>query len=156
MKVNLGSGMCPIPGYLNCDIHPMALEKARQLNMNFMEVDVKESLPWDDESLDEVRCENLFDSLTRPEFNTLLREIYRVLKPGCKLHFHQGDVAVNPDMCIGWPGFVSGYTRFLFDYYTLGHPAWARWHEYYDLPGFAAVNIEHNESGIMIGQMTKP
>lgn len=148
MKVNLGCGNSPKAGYVNCDNNPKA--RADQL------LDVTKPLPWGDNSVQEVCCENLWDSLDRREFNSLLREIHRVLVSGGVLSFHQGDVAVNPDMCIGWPGFVSGYTRYLFHYYEAGHSAHENWKDLWDLPTFVDHRIRHNENGIMIGTMRKP
>ena len=150
MKVNLGCGpkRTHREGYLNCDININARPQKF--------VDVKEPLPWEDNSLDEVRCENLFDSLTRVEFNNLLREIHRVLKPGALLTFHQMDISVNPNDGIGWPCFVCGVTRKLFDYYEVGHPAHETWKKHYNLPGFTDFDTVHNDAGVMIGSMRKP
>lgn len=150
IKINLGCGpeRSHKFGYLNCDNNPAAKYQKY--------VDVREKLPFQDGEAEVICCENLFDSLTRPEFQKLMREIYRVLCPGGKLLFHCGDVAANPDMCFGWPGFTSPYTRYLWNYYELGNPAHTNWAEYWKLPGFINVEIETNENGIMIGSMEKP
>lgn len=119
--------------------------------------DVRNSLsPWPNDSMDEIRCENLLDSLSKEEGIQLIREIWRVLKSGGDFHFHLGDVAVNPDMCFGWPGFKSAWTRNDFRHFDRTEDAWRNWHEYWDLPGFVDVEIKHNDSGVMIGKMVKP
>jgi ubiquinone/menaquinone biosynthesis C-methylase UbiE len=156
MRVNLGSGKAPKDGYINCDNNPKAKAFADAKGCQFRFLDVLDSLPWDDASLDEVLCENLFDSLSHTETTKLLREIYRVLRPAGVIKFHLGDVAVNPDMCIGWPFFKSGYTRYFFNYFTIGEPAHENWKDYWNLPGFDQVEIVHNDSGIMLGSMRKP
>lgn len=156
MKVNLGSGFCPKRDYLNCDNNPKAEAFAVSQGFKYTSLDVREGLPWKDDQLDEVMCENLFDSLSHTQTTELLREIFRVLRPGCLVKFHLGDVARNPDMCIGWPFFHSGYTRHFFRYFTVGDGAHERWKEYWELPGFDQVEIVHNESGIMLGSMRKP
>lgn len=156
MRVNLGSGRAPKTNYINCDNNPKAKAFATNAGMQFRFLDVLDPLPWDDESLEEVLCENLFDSLSHTETTELIREIYRVLRPGGMIKFHLGDVAVNPDMCIGWPFFKSGYTRYFFNYFTVGEPAHENWKEYWNLPGFDQVEIVHNDSGIMLGSMRKP
>lgn len=150
MRVNLGCGpeRSHKEGYLNCDININARPDRF--------VDVKEPLPWEDETLDEVCCENLFDSLTRIEMNNLFREVYRVLKRGGLFTFHQMDISKNLDDGIGWPYFVCGVTRNLFNYYIVGNSAHENWKRHYNLPGFNLISIRHNDSGVMIGMMGKP
>ena len=84
IKVNLGCGpkRTQYNGYINCD-------KDSKLQPD-MVIDVRESkiLPWDDNQADEIRCENLFDSLEHEVSTRLIREIYRVLRPGGEFHFH--------------------------------------------------------------------
>ena len=156
MKINLGCGRSPKKGYVNCDNNPKAKSTTESQGEVFRLLDVKETLPWKDEEVDEVLCENLFDSLTHTETTQLLREIYRILRPAGMVKFHLGDVAVNPDMCIGWPFFKSGYTRYFFKYFTIGEAAYENWKEYWNLPGFDQVEIVHNDNGIMLGSMRKP
>lgn len=156
MRINLGSGKAPKSGYINCDNNPKAKVVTTAQGLEFKQLDVRERLPWDTKSIEEVRCENLFDSLSHTETTELLREIYRILQPAGVIKFHLGDVAVNPDMCIGWPFFKSGYTRYFFNYFTIGDPAHENWKDYWNLPGFDQVEIVHNDSGIMLGSMRKP
>lgn len=156
VKVNLGCGRVLMNDYINCDVNPKAATEAAKAGLKFQHVDVREKLPWKDNSIEEVRCENLFDSLSHTETTELLREIYRILQPAGVIKFHLGDVAVNPDMCIGWPFFKSGYTRYFFNYFTIGDPAHENWKDYWNLPGFDQVEIVHNDSGIMLGSMRKP
>ncbi len=150
-KLNLGCGpkRTQYEGYVNVD---------SDSNLEPEKIwDVRKGLsPWPSDSVDEVRCENLFDSILKEEGLHLIREIWRVLKPGGVFCFHQGDVAVNPDMCFGWPFFVSAWTRNDFRHFTIGEPAHDNWVEFWNLPGFVDVEINHNDSGIMIGKMIKP
>ncbi len=154
MKLNLGCGpkRTQYPGYVNVDKDP-ALEPDKVIDFtsspNALDM-------WVDGSADEIRCENLFDSMTKEQGVWLIREIWRVLRPGGYFKFHQGDVAMNPDMCFGWPWFVSGWTINDFRHYTIGEPAHESWKEAWDLPGFDDVDIVHNDSGIMLGSMRKP
>jgi ubiquinone/menaquinone biosynthesis C-methylase UbiE len=156
MRINLGSGRCPKSGYINCDNNPKAQSITTSQGLEFKQLDVRERLPWEANTFEEVRCENLFDSLSHTETTQLLREIYRILHPAGMLKFHLGDVAMNPDMCIGWPFFKSGYTRYFFNYFTIGDPAHENWKDYWNLPGFDQVEIVHNDNGIMLGSMRKP
>ena len=156
MKINLGSGRSPKKGYINCDNNPKAKTFTEAQGNVFRTLNVTEKLPWNDGEVEEVRCENLFDSLSHTETTELLREIYRVLRPAGMIKFHLGDVAVNPDMCIGWPFFKSGYTKYFFQYFTVGTSAHENWKDYWNLPGFDQVEIVHNDNGIMLGSMRKP
>ena len=156
MKINLGSGRSPKQNYINCDNNPKAKTFTESKGLRFQLLNVTDPLPWDGSSVEEVRCENLFDSLSHTETTQLLREIHRILSPNGVLKFHLGDVAVNPDMCIGWPFYKSGYTRHFFKYFTIKDPAHENWKDYWNLPGFDQVEIVHNDSGIMLGSMRKP
>ncbi len=155
-RINLGCGFRPKPNYLNCDTNPKASQICENLGYAFLYCDVRKKLNFIDSSLEEVCCENLFDSLTSEQFENLMREIWRVLISGGKLTFHQGDVAKNPDMCFGWPGFVTGFTRNTFRFFTIGEAAHANWTDYSDYPGFCDVDIQHNDNGVMLGTMVKP
>ncbi len=155
-RLNLGCGFRPKPQYLNCDMNPKAEKICEVEGCTFTYLDARQPIRYANNSFEEVCCENLFDSLTSEEFENLMREIWRILRPGGKLVFHQGDVAKNPDMCFGWPGFVTGFTRNTFRFFTIGEAAHENWKDYSDYPGFCDVQIEHNDNGVMIGSMTKP
>lgn len=75
MKLNLGSGLNPIPDYINVD--------------KFGNPDVKHDLevspwPWDDSSVDEIRMNHILEHLgeTTEVFFSIIKELYRVCKPG--------------------------------------------------------------------------
>ena len=95
MKLNLGSGMAPLEGYINCDLYPSgaivpgATEPNKDVDMVF---DLRNGLPFDDDSVDEVVAIQVLEHLEKPL--TLLEEAYRVLKAGGII-----DVAV-PDLTI--------------------------------------------------------
>jgi SAM-dependent methyltransferase len=152
MKVNLGCGprRTQYSGYVNCDKDPDLYPDVVW--------DVKDGLPteWEGKA-DEIRAENLFDSLTHHQSTDLMRHIYRTLKPGGVFCFHCGDAAVNPAMCLGsWPYFVHPYTELFFRHFDTNHNSYLNWHEAWNLPGFINVKIHHNDNGIMIGSMQKP
>lgn len=149
-KLNLGCGppRTHMPGWVNCDVR----EEAKFDHY----VNVEYPLPWENDSVEEVFCGNLFDSLTREVFNNLMREIWRVLEPGGYLGFEQMDVTKNFDAGIGWPYFVTPVTRYLFYYYEVGNSAYETWKEIYKLPGFTDHEINHNQNGVMVGKIRKP
>jgi SAM-dependent methyltransferase len=75
MKINLGSGQSPQAGYVNVDRFPPA--------------DVIHDLeaipwPWDTSSVDEIRAHHILEHVgeTAAGFIAIMREIYRVSKPG--------------------------------------------------------------------------
>ncbi len=151
MKLNLGCGKSSLVGFINCDNNDKAAYDQK--------LDVTSGLPWPDDSIEQVHCGNLFDSLTREDFNKLMREIWRVLEHGGLFTFEQMDVTKNFDMGIGWPYFVTPVTRYLFNYYEVGNDAYENWKEIYNLPGFILKrpeDITHNKNGVMIGKMSKP
>lgn len=82
MRINLGSGPIPLEGYVNCDLYPSdvvapgATEPNKDIDIVF---DLREGLPFEDDSAEEVVAFQVLEHLERPEL--LLKEIYRVLKP---------------------------------------------------------------------------
>ncbi len=75
LKLNLGSGQTPVAGYVNVDRFPPA--------------DVIHDLesmpwPWETSSVDEIRAHHILEHLgaTADGFIGIMREIYRVSKPG--------------------------------------------------------------------------
>jgi hypothetical protein len=166
LKVNLGCGpkRTQYDGYVNCDKDPelepdMVLDVRETRDIRDDEgvaLELSRILPWSSGTVEEVRCENLFDSLEKEVAVDVIREVWRVLQPGGKLIFHQGDVAKNPNMCFGWPFFKSPWTRYDFNYFTVGDDAYERWKVAWNLPGFIEVVIVHNDNGVMIGEMVKP
>jgi len=95
MKINLGSGPAPLEGYINCDLYPsgIVVEGATDPNKDVdMVFDLNKGLPFDDSCADEIIAIQVLEHLGNPL--ALLKEIYRVLKPGGII-----DVAV-PDLTI--------------------------------------------------------
>ncbi len=75
IKINLGSGLNKLPGYINIDIRPEVKPD--------LVCDVEKGLPYDDDSVDEVRAYDFLEHIT--ETVAVIEDIYRVLKPGGKL-----------------------------------------------------------------------
>lgn len=75
LKLNLGSGMKPFLDHVNIDFDDnydcdLKLDLAR------------EPLPYNDDTVDVIKCYHLLEHLDYAGFNWLLKEMYRVLKPG--------------------------------------------------------------------------
>jgi SAM-dependent methyltransferase len=74
MKINLGSGLKRIDGFLNVDCDS-------RMNPDFV-VDLnKELLPFEDNSVDEIVAHHILEHIG-VNFLTLMQEIYRVCKDG--------------------------------------------------------------------------
>lgn len=67
IKINLGAGATPIPGYANLDIKNG--EKAYPLN-------------YEDDSVDEIRASHILEHFSHRHTIEVLQEWYRALKPG--------------------------------------------------------------------------
>lgn len=91
-KLHLGSGKVVIPGWFNIDF-----------DEDFPEVhhlDLRQPLPFPDSSVSLIFSEHLIEHLPKADGLNLLKECYRVLKPGGKLRF-------------GWPDFTKHLGAYL-------------------------------------------
>lgn len=88
-KIHFGCGPNVLPGWLNTDTN---LPKG---GIEF--VDVRKPLPFEDNSVDYVYHEHLFEHLDRATGERFLRECRRVLKPGGKLRI----ATPNIDFLVG-------------------------------------------------------
>ena len=110
LRLNLGSGPNPKPGWVNIDLFEPA----------DLQLDIREKFPFDDGSCSVIYSEHVFEHFAYPaETGHLLREALRVLEPGGRF-----DVGV-PDTV--WPlkSFVNGEDEFFRICLEKGwHPAW--------------------------------
>lgn len=74
MKLNLGSGNRPIAGYVNIDIQ-------ERVNPDVV-CDVLHGLPYEDNSVDEVRSFDFLEHMPLGSQIDIITEIWRVLKGG--------------------------------------------------------------------------
>jgi predicted SAM-dependent methyltransferase len=94
VKVNLGSGPHPIPGWKNFDLidHPGVINH-----------DLTTPLPIGDGLVDLIYSEHFLEHIKRPEALRLMKECFRILKPGGVMR-------------ISTPAL-----EFLVDHYNAGH-----------------------------------
>ena len=87
IRLNLGCGSRPLPGYVNIDQDDLATMRARYPTRTFdnslviSNFDIF-SLPYADNTVDEIRSESMLEHLSFEEEGRIFREIRRVLKPG--------------------------------------------------------------------------
>lgn len=92
MKLNIGSGYKRYPGYLNVD-------NDKNCNPDYLVNidDVNLILPFDDNSIDDIRMYHILEHVGQGFFR-LLQELYRVSKPGTiwdiALPYPRHDVAI--------------------------------------------------------------
>lgn len=74
-RLHFGCGPKHYEGYVNIDwnIHDGA---------DFVWDMTKFPYPWDDSSIDEIRCEHTLEHFETPMYHTILNEFYRILKNG--------------------------------------------------------------------------
>lgn len=97
-RVQLGSGGQPKPGWINIDLFNPCADFA---------LDLREDLPFPDNSIAFIYSEHLFEHLEYPrDARHLLREAWRVLKPGATLSL------VVPHFGYALHAYVAGDTTF--------------------------------------------
>jgi ubiquinone/menaquinone biosynthesis C-methylase UbiE len=95
-KLNLGCACRFLEGYINIDMDSIEDIKHRYPNVNindnieFIQANVLE-LPFDDESIDEVRCDALVEHFSFKEESLFFNEVNRVLKSGGNFNFSTPD-----------------------------------------------------------------
>lgn len=72
-KIHLGCGDNIMPGWINVDMLD---------DPNILKFDLRNKMPFEDNSIDFFFCEHFFEHLSREEGLKLLKDIYRCLKPG--------------------------------------------------------------------------
>lgn len=76
LKLNLGCGEKKMEGYINID-------KRKEVNPD-LQIDLEDAkLPYEENSVDEIYTSHLLEHITN--FNPLIEEMYRVLKPNAKI-----------------------------------------------------------------------
>ena len=96
IKLNLGCASRLLPDYINVDIDSLDEIKKRYPNLEiedsceFLQSDIL-NLPFDDNSVDEVRADAILEHLSFLEESQFFKEASRVLKPNGVLNFSVPD-----------------------------------------------------------------
>ena len=95
IRLNLGCGSRPLPGYINVDVDPLHVVKSRYPNLEIPEIEIFQydifNLPYADATVDEIRTESMLEHLSFKEEKAILFEVKRVLKVGGLFDFSVPD-----------------------------------------------------------------
>jgi len=96
IKLNIGCGSRPLPGYVNIDMDSLEMLKARYPAQEFAEgIEIFDydilNLPLPDSSVQEVRTDSLIEHLSFIDEPKFFHEVKRVLHPGGIFRFSTPD-----------------------------------------------------------------
>jgi len=80
-QLDVGCGVQKVPGFIG-------LDKVKSKDVDMVCDFLKESLPFDDNTIDEVFCGDVIEHITYKEMIKLMNEIYRICKPNAKVVIH--------------------------------------------------------------------
>jgi predicted SAM-dependent methyltransferase len=89
-KLHLGCGHHPLVHWLNTDLSPRI--------RNVVAVDVTRKFPFPAETFDYVFSEHMIEHISYTQGHAMLRECFRILKPGGKIRVSTPDLAFLIDM----------------------------------------------------------
>jgi predicted SAM-dependent methyltransferase len=90
-KLQIGTSNTPLPGWLNTDFF---LE-----NPSVVFLDATRRFPFDDHVFDYVTCEHMIEHIDYASGQAMLRECFRVLKPGGKIRLSTPDLRMITGLC---------------------------------------------------------
>jgi len=76
-KLQLGTSHTPLPGWLNTDLVPESADVAY--------LDATRTFPFEDNTFDYIACEHMVEHIDHPGAMIMLRDSFRVLKPGGRI-----------------------------------------------------------------------
>lgn len=104
MKLEIGSGTRPTPGYEHADINP---------DLPHLEyVCPMDAIPVEDNTFEEVRTVHVIEHVPVATAKKALREWLRILQPGGMAHIDTPNIRRNANLYLngGWDGDFSGLT----------------------------------------------
>ncbi len=130
LKLQVGSGSNLKQGWINIDLDPAA----------DLRVDVRQGLPFDDNSAEIIYSEHFLEHLEYPlECADFLRESLRVLRPGGLIHVGVPDSRYVVESCLRTPirpEFLEAVKK-----HGWGYPEWCR-------TGFEYINYHFRLGGL--------
>jgi predicted SAM-dependent methyltransferase len=89
-KLQIGTGPNPLQGWLNTDLLPDTYPEHRD---RIVFLDASRSFPFDDMTFDYVFSEHQIEHIPEPAAHTMVRECFRVLRPGGRIRIATPDLA---------------------------------------------------------------
>ncbi len=128
MKVNLGCGNKKLAGFINVDSNPL-------VHPDLVFKLGTERFPWEDDSVEQLAASHILEHLSGEEFIFVMKEIYRVLKPGGSFCFSiphpRHDVFLNdPTHKLPvTPTMLSLFSMEFLRLHNFAHTPFAKYHE---------------------------
>lgn len=141
MKLELGCGLAPTPGYVHHDRkrHADHVDVSHDLN--------ELPWPWADGSCEEILGLDVFEHLhLMPE--AWLRQCHRILTPGGILHLRV-PIFGSPWHLID-PTHVRGFHPLNFDYFIRGRELYRKYGHYYFDFAFASGTVQIEQYNIVV------
>lgn len=89
-KLHIGCGSRPLNGWLNSNFYPRSLK--------ILHLDATQTFPFKDHSFDYIFSEHMIEHITYPQGEAMLKECFRVLKPGGKIRLSTPDFQFLVDL----------------------------------------------------------
>ena len=89
-KLHIACGQNPLDGWLNTELYPRS--------DSVMHLDATRPFPFGDGELDYIYSEHMIEHITHPQTEAMVRECFRVLKPGGKIRLATPDLAALLDL----------------------------------------------------------
>jgi predicted SAM-dependent methyltransferase len=104
-KLNVGCGLVPLDGWLNVDVFPVS--------RSILRMNATRRFPFGDGVFDYVFSEHMIEHITYPQGQGMLKECFRVLKPGGIIRISTPDLAF---LCAVYqpekPALLQSYLEF--------------------------------------------
>jgi predicted SAM-dependent methyltransferase len=110
LRLNLGCGPNPRPGWLNCDLSP--------LNPSVVYLDASLPFPLPSDSFAYVYSEHMVEHLDRRGVGIFFREVFRVLRPGGYVRLATPDLEKYIRLYTGEAPEMGAYARWIGERYT--------------------------------------
>jgi predicted SAM-dependent methyltransferase len=88
-KLQIGTGAQPLSGWLNTDLLPDTYPQHRN---TIVLLDATRHLPFEDETFDYILSEHQIEHISEPAARLMLRECFRVLRPGGRIRVATPDL----------------------------------------------------------------
>jgi len=129
IRLNLGCGGRPLPGYINVDMDTLEQIRLRYPNQIFsddlivVQYDIF-NLPYADNSVDEIRSEGLIEHLPFMDESRFFYEVVRVLKPSGTLYLSTVDFEMAAKQWLAaeddWKDFYRNDEESIFSQHWFG------------------------------------